>query len=85
MEKIFNVKIGDKGQVSIARDIVVCANDFGGAVYIEKNGRRVSAYSLIGVLSLCIADGDVITVTCHGSDEFAAKLCLEKICKVVCE
>lgn len=85
MEKTFNVKIGNKGQVPIARDIVVCANDFGGAVYIEKNGRRVSAYSLIGVLSLCIADGDVITVTCHGSDEFAAKLCLEKICKVVCE
>lgn len=82
MERIFNVKIGDKGQVPIARDIVACANDFGGSVYIEKDGRKISAYSLIGVLSLCIADGDVITVTCRGSDEFAAKLCLERLVRL---
>lgn len=85
MQKTFTVKIGDKGQVPIARDIVVCANDFGGAVYIEKDGRRISAYSLIGVLSLCVADEDIITVSCQGGDEFAAKLCLEKIGEIVCK
>ena len=84
MEKTYNVKIGDRRQVAVARDIVTYASEVGGSVYVEKDGRKVSALSLIGILSLCIADGDVVTVTCCGINEFAENLCLEKIGKIIC-
>lgn len=79
MERIFNVKIGSRGEIPVARDILACVRNFQGSVYIEKDGRQISANSMIGILSLGIVNGDAIKVSCFGGDESAAKLCLEKI------
>lgn len=83
METKFNVKIGDKGSVPVARDILSCVSENNLSVYIEKDGRKVSANSMIGILSLGIANGDVLNVSCFGGDELAVKLCFEKIGRVL--
>lgn len=48
------------------------ANTYKSAVWVEKEDRRVSAKSLLGVLSLGIAKGMTITIIADGMDENAA-------------
>ena len=48
------------------------ANEFGAAIWVEKDGRRVNAKSLLGVLSLGITCGTAIDLFVDGADEAAA-------------
>lgn len=48
------------------------ANTFRSSIWIEKDERKVNAKSLLGVLSLGIAQGMKITIVADGSDEDAA-------------
>ncbi len=45
------------------------ANTFKSSVWIEKDERKVNAKSLLGVLSLGIAKGMVVTLIADGADE----------------
>jgi phosphocarrier protein len=45
------------------------ANTFKSSVWIEKDERKVNAKSLLGVLSLGIAKGMVVTIIADGTDE----------------
>ena len=45
------------------------ANEFKSTIWVEKDGRRVNAKSLLGVLSLGIAQGTTINVIADGADE----------------
>lgn len=84
LERNFKVNVpDDRGNVPVARDILDCVREFQGSVYIEKDGRSVSAGSMVGILSLVLQNGDIIKVTCSGKDEFAMNLCLEKLGAVI--
>lgn len=48
------------------------ANTFKSSIWIEKDDRKVNAKSLLGVLSLGIAQGMSVTIVADGSDENAA-------------
>ncbi len=48
------------------------ANTFKSSIWIEKDDRKVNAKSLLGVLSLGIAKGMVVTIIADGQDENAA-------------
>lgn len=48
------------------------ANEFKSSVWIEKEGRRVNAKSLLGVLSLGIVKGTIINIVADGADEESA-------------
>ena len=48
------------------------ANTFKSSIWIEKDERRVNAKSLLGVLSLGIAKGMVVSIIADGQDENAA-------------
>lgn len=48
------------------------ANTYKSQIWVEKEDRRVSAKSLLGVLSLGIAKGMTITLIADGMDENAA-------------
>ena len=52
------------------------ANTFKSSIWIEKDDRKVNAKSLLGVLSLGIAKGMVVTLVAVGQDEVAAVECL---------
>lgn len=45
------------------------ANTFKSSIWIEKDERKVNAKSLLGVLSLGIAQGMSISIIADGSDE----------------
>lgn len=45
------------------------ANEFKSTIWVEKDGRRVNAKSLLGVLSLGIAQDTAINVIADGADE----------------
>ena len=45
------------------------ATEFKSGIWVEKEERRVNAKSLLGVLSLGIVQGTVITLIADGSDE----------------
>lgn len=48
------------------------ANEFKSSIWIEKEGRRVNAKSLLGVLSLGIVKGTTISIVADGVDEVQA-------------
>lgn len=48
------------------------ANSYRSTVFVEKEDRRVNAKSLLGVLSLGIAQGMTIKLIADGSDESEA-------------
>lgn len=45
------------------------ANEFKSSIWVEKDERRVNAKSLLGVLSLGITKGTVVTLMADGLDE----------------
>ena len=45
------------------------ANEFKSSIWVEKEDRRVNAKSLLGVLSLGIVKGTMVTLIADGADE----------------
>ncbi len=48
------------------------ASQFSSEIWIEKNGRKVNAKSIMGVMMLAAAKGSTITLEAVGIDEQAA-------------
>ena len=55
------------------------SNEFKSSIWVEKDGRRVNAKSLLGVLSLGITKGTEITIFVDGVDEEEAIEALESL------
>ena len=55
------------------------ANEFKSGIWVEKDARRVTAKSLLGVLSLGITKGTTITLLADGSDEKEAVAALSEL------
>lgn len=55
------------------------SNEFKSSIWVEKDGRRVNAKSLLGVLSLGITKGTEITIIVDGVDEEEAIEALESL------
>jgi len=56
------------------------ANEFKSSIWIEKDERRVNAKSLLGVLSLGVAQGATIGIIADGPDETAA---VDTLCELI--
>lgn len=48
------------------------ASKFTSEIWIERNGRRVNAKSIMGVMMLAAAKGAVVTIEASGPDEVEA-------------
>jgi phosphocarrier protein HPr len=48
------------------------AGKFACEVWIERNGRRVNAKSIMGVMMLAAAKGSIVKLEANGADEVAA-------------
>ena len=55
------------------------ANEFKSTVWVEKEERRINAKSLLGLLSLGISRGTVITILAEGPDEQEAVMALVEL------
>jgi len=56
------------------------ANEFKSSIWIEKDERRVNAKSLLGVLSLGVAQGATISIIADGQDETEA---VDTLCELI--
>ena len=52
--------------------IVQVANEFDSEIFMEKNGNKINAKSIMGIITLGAAYNATISVTAEGEDEEAA-------------
>ncbi len=55
------------------------AGGFASTVFIARNGRRVNAKSIMGVMMLAAAKGSTVELETEGADEEAAMAALEAL------
>ncbi|HCU85613.1 MULTISPECIES: HPr family phosphocarrier protein [unclassified Methylophilus] len=55
------------------------ASQFKSEVWVEKNGRRVNAKSIMGVMMLAAAKGSIIDIEATGADEAQAIAALQTL------
>ena len=65
-----------------AAQLVKVANRYKSEVWLEFEGQRVNAKSIMGVLMLAAAQGSQVKVTCTGAD---AEPCLKDIQKLIAD
>ncbi len=62
--------------------LVQIASQCSSNVQITKQGRKVNAKSLLGMMTLDIGDGEDVEITTEGLDEGDA---MDSICRFLCE
>lgn len=72
VEKAIAVKRKSGLQARPAALFVQEANKFSSDIFIEKEGRKVNAKSIMGIMSLAVASGKEITIIAEGKDEAEA-------------
>jgi phosphocarrier protein HPr len=79
-DKVLRMKVVVRNEVGLharpAKNLVTELNKYSSEVYIEKDGYRVNAKSIIGVLTLAAVKGTELLVTAVGEDA-------EEVLKVV--
>ncbi len=55
------------------------AGSYASAVWLSRNGRRVNAKSIMGVMMLAAAKGSKIVIETEGADEAAAMQALQSL------
>lgn len=78
VEKQVVVKLKTGLQARPAALFVQEANRFSSDVFLEKDGKKVNAKSIMGLMSLAVSSGSEVNLIVNGSDEDAALLALEK-------
>ncbi len=58
--------------------LVQVASKYDSTIYLEVDGKRVNAKSIMGMMSLALHNGENVTVSADGSDEKAAVEDIEK-------
>ena len=57
--------------------LVQVATQFDSRIYIQMGEKRVNAKSIMGMMTLILSEGDVVTVSAEGEDEDAAVKAIE--------
>ncbi|RPF54396.1 HPr family phosphocarrier protein [Aquisalibacillus elongatus] len=69
VEKELSVQLETGLQARPAAKFVQEANRYSSDVFLEKDGKRVNAKSIMGVMSLAIGSNETITLQAEGPDE----------------
>lgn len=69
LSKEVNVNCIADENVKWATYLVQTSNNYASSVRIKHNGYDMNAKSLLGVLSLNLSNGAVVTITADGTDE----------------
>ncbi len=72
VEKTIVVKRKSGLQARPAALFVQEANKFSSDIFIEKDGRKVNAKSIMGIMSLAVSSGKEINIVVEGKDETEA-------------
>jgi catabolite repression HPr-like protein len=69
VEKQVEVKLKTGLQARPAALFVQEANRFSSDIFLEKDGKKVNAKSIMGLMSLAVGSGVVINIVADGEDE----------------
>ncbi|WP_019242998.1 MULTISPECIES: HPr family phosphocarrier protein [Bacillus] len=69
IEKQVEVRLKTGLQARPAALFVQEANQFSSDVFLEKDGKKVNAKSIMGLMSLAISSGTSIIISAQGKDE----------------
>lgn len=72
IQKTLRVTLDTGLQARPAASFVQQANRFNASVFVEKGNKSVNAKSIMGLMSLAIAQEELITLKIDGSDEAEA-------------
>lgn len=72
VEKSVEVLLESGLQARPAAQFVQEANRFAADLFLEKEGKRINAKSIMGLMSLAITKGETITLIADGPDEEVA-------------
>lgn len=78
MEKQVKVQIEAGLEARPIAMLVQVASKYNSTVYLESDGRKVNAKSIMGMMSLALKAGETITVIAEGDDEAEAVSGIEK-------
>ncbi|HWI60285.1 MAG TPA: HPr family phosphocarrier protein [Symbiobacteriaceae bacterium] len=62
-----------------AANLVQTARNFAAEIFLEKGGKKVSAKSLLSVLSLGVKAGERVAIAADGADEAEALAAISKL------
>lgn len=81
--KIVDVVVGKKLSLSDQPAVIVIqeASAYKSEIWVEKEGKKANAKSLLGVLSLGLVAGCSVKICAEGEDEIEAIRCLEELVK----
>lgn len=80
LEKSVVVKLKTGLQARPAALFVQTANQFSSEIFLELEGRKINAKSIMGIMSLAIGYGKTVSLIADGSDEERA---LDELAKLI--
>lgn len=78
MRKEVTVNMSNSMEATPIAHLVQLANQFASQIYFEMDTKKVNAKSIMGMMSLVLASGMVVTIDATGEDEMEATAALEK-------
>lgn len=69
LEKSVEVLLESGLQARPAAQFVQEANRFSADLFLEKDGKRINAKSIMGLMTLALAKGETVTLIADGHDE----------------
>ena len=69
LQETMKVKIKNGADVRILAELVQVADYYSCSIYLEKDGKRVNAKSMMGMMSFGLVEGEEVTVTTDGERE----------------
>ena len=78
MRKNVTIKMTDSMESTPIAHLVQLANQFSSSIYFEMDTKKVNAKSIMGMMSLVLTAGDVVTIDAEGEDDAKAVDEIEK-------
>lgn len=78
MKKSVVIRMQGEFEARPIANLVQVANKYNSQIYLEVEGKRVNAKSIMGMMSLALMNGDTVLLDAQGEDEEAAVEGLEK-------
>ena len=78
VQKSMKVQLDNGLEARPVAVFVQVASQYESSVYVEVDGKKVNAKSIMGMMSLGLDNGETLTVVADGSDESAAVAHIER-------
>ncbi len=78
MRKDVTISMTDSMESTPIAHLVQLANQFSSRIYFEMDTKKVNAKSIMGMMSLVLTSGDVVTIDAEGTDDTKAVEEIEK-------